>query len=99
MTAVVQDARTRRVLMVAHMNEEAWQATLRTGEAHFWSRSRQRLWRKGETSGNTMRVLELHLDCDADAVLVLVDPAGPACHTGAESCFFTPVTLPGETAG
>lgn len=86
--AVVQDQRTGRVLMVAWMNEEAFAATRATGVAHFWSRSRRTLWRKGETSGNEMRVRQLLFDCDADTVLLLVEPAGPACHTGAPSCFF-----------
>lgn len=74
--------------MVAYMNEAAFEATRATGEAHFWSRSRAALWRKGETSGNVMRVRQLLVDCDTDAVLLLVEPAGPACHTGAPSCFF-----------
>ena len=87
-TAVVQDAATREVLMVAHMNAEALAATRDTGEANFWSRSRGRLWKKGETSGNVLRVAELRIDCDQDAVLVLAEPAGPACHTGARSCFY-----------
>jgi phosphoribosyl-ATP pyrophosphohydrolase/phosphoribosyl-AMP cyclohydrolase len=86
--AVVQDQRTGRVLMVAWMNEAAFAATRASGEAHFWSRSRRTLWRKGETSGNVMRVRQLLVDCDADTVLLLVEPAGPACHTGAPSCFF-----------
>lgn len=87
-TAVVQDAETLQVLMVAWMNEEALRLTLSTGEAHFWSRSRGALWRKGDTSGNTMRVREIFADCDADTLLLLVTPNGPACHTGAVSCFF-----------
>lgn len=86
--AVAQDARTGRVLMLAHMDREAYEATLATGEAHFHSRSRGKLWRKGETSGNVLRVVEVWVDCDADAVLLLVEPAGPACHTGEVSCFF-----------
>jgi phosphoribosyl-AMP cyclohydrolase len=90
-TAVVQDAATSEVLMVAHMNRDAWDATRRTGRATFFSRSRQRLWEKGETSGNAMHVHEIRLDCDADAVLLLVSPDGPACHTGARSCFFAVV--------
>ena len=90
-TAVVQDAASGDVLMVAYMDPAAWEATRRSGEVHFWSRSRQRLWRKGETSGNVLRVREVRLDCDADAVLLRVDPAGPACHTGERSCFFTTV--------
>ena len=87
-TAVVQDATTREVLMVAHMNAEALAATRETGDAHFWSRSRGRLWKKGESSGNVLRVAELLIDCDQDAVLVLAQPAGPACHTGARTCFY-----------
>ena len=90
-TAVVQDAATLEVLMVAHMNRAAWDATRSTGRATFFSRSRQRLWEKGETSGNTMHVHEIRLDCDADAVLLRVAPDGPACHTGERSCFFTAV--------
>jgi phosphoribosyl-AMP cyclohydrolase len=90
-TAVVQDATSGDVLMVAYMDAAAWEATRRSGEVHFWSRSRQRLWRKGETSGNVLHVREVRLDCDADAVLLRVDPAGPACHTGERSCFFTTV--------
>jgi phosphoribosyl-ATP pyrophosphohydrolase/phosphoribosyl-AMP cyclohydrolase len=86
--AIVQDQRTGRVLMVAYMNEAALAATRATGEATFWSRSRRSLWKKGETSGNVMRVRQLLVDCDADTVLLLVEPAGPACHTGASSCFF-----------
>jgi phosphoribosyl-AMP cyclohydrolase len=90
LTAVVQDASTGQVLMVAHMNREAYEATLVSGRATFWSRSRDRLWEKGETSGNTMRVVGVRVDCDGDAVLLLVEPAGPACHTGAVSCFTAP---------
>ena len=90
LTAVVQDATTREVLMVAHMDRDAYTATLATGRATFWSRSRQRLWEKGETSGNAMHVVEARLDCDGDAVLLLVEPAGPACHTGAATCFTAP---------
>jgi phosphoribosyl-AMP cyclohydrolase len=87
-TAVVTDRASGEVLMVAHMNEEALRATLDTEEAHFWSRSRGRLWKKGESSGNVLRVHEVRIDCDQDAVWVVADPAGPACHTGARSCFF-----------
>jgi phosphoribosyl-AMP cyclohydrolase len=90
-TAVVQDAATSEVLMVAHMDRAAWDATRSTGRATFFSRSRQRLWEKGETSGNTMHVHEIRIDCDADAVLLRVAPDGPACHTGERSCFFTVV--------
>ena len=89
-TAVVQDVGTAEVLMVAHMNREAYEATLVTRRATFWSRSRERLWQKGETSGNSMRIIQVRLDCDGDAVLLLVEPAGPACHTGARSCFVAP---------
>jgi phosphoribosyl-ATP pyrophosphohydrolase/phosphoribosyl-AMP cyclohydrolase len=84
---VVQDARTGEVLTLAYMNEEALRRTRESGEVWFWSRSRQELWHKGETSGNLMRVRELRFDCDLDAVLALVDPAGPACHTGERTCF------------
>ncbi|MHB8718468.1 MAG: phosphoribosyl-AMP cyclohydrolase [Candidatus Dormibacteria bacterium] len=86
-TAVVQDHASGRVLMVAHMNEAAWRRTLSTGRAWFWSRSRGELWEKGASSGNTMEVVSTELDCDADAILLRVLPAGPACHTGAASCF------------
>jgi phosphoribosyl-AMP cyclohydrolase len=90
-TAVVQDATTSEVLMVAHMNEAAWEATLLRRRATFFSRSRQRLWEKGETSGNTMHVRDVRIDCDGDSVLLRVDADGPACHTGELSCFFTAV--------
>lgn len=86
--AVAQDARTGRVLMLAWMNEESLRLTRETGEAWYFSRSRNALWRKGETSGHTQRVVELRLDCDGDAVLLLVEQLGPACHTGEPSCFF-----------
>lgn len=85
---VVQDASTGTVLMVAWMNAEALRLTRETGIVHFWSRSRQALWKKGETSGNTLTLVELRLDCDGDTVLARVRPAGPACHTGATTCFF-----------
>jgi phosphoribosyl-AMP cyclohydrolase / phosphoribosyl-ATP pyrophosphohydrolase len=85
--AIVQDAATNRVLMLAWMDDEALRLTRETGEAHFFSRSRERLWRKGETSGNTLEVEELREDCDGDAILLRVSPAGPACHTGSVSCF------------
>ena len=85
--AIVQDARTREVLTVAYMNEESLARTIETGQTWFWSRSRNELWHKGATSGNTQNVLTLTTDCDNDAILVLVEPAGPACHTGARSCF------------
>ncbi len=86
--AVVQDATTGEVLMAAWMNAEALRLTQETGEAHFWSRSRQALWHKGATSGNVQRVREIRVDCDADVLLLKVDPAGPACHTGERSCFY-----------
>ena len=85
--AIVQDAGSGRVLMLAWMDEEALRRTRESGEAWFWSRSRQELWHKGATSGNTLAVEELRDDCDGDAILLRVRPAGPACHTGAESCF------------
>jgi phosphoribosyl-AMP cyclohydrolase / phosphoribosyl-ATP pyrophosphohydrolase len=85
--AIVQDAETGRVLMLAWMDDEALRRTRETGEAWFWSRSRERLWRKGETSGNTLGVEELREDCDGDAILLRVRPAGPTCHTGSRSCF------------
>jgi phosphoribosyl-ATP pyrophosphohydrolase/phosphoribosyl-AMP cyclohydrolase len=84
---VVQDADDGRVLMLAWANAEALGATERSGEAHFWSRSRDRLWHKGETSGNVMRLVSLAADCDGDAILYRVRPAGPACHTGTRTCF------------
>lgn len=87
-TAVATDVATGEVLMVAHMNAEALAATLESGEATFWSRSRGRLWKKGETSGHVLRVVEARVDCDQDAVWLRVVPAGPACHTGARSCFY-----------
>ena len=86
--AVLQDAHTKVVLMVAWMNAEAIRVTQTTGEAHFWSRSRRELWRKGATSGNIMRVKNIHVDCDGDTLLLQVSPSGPACHTGEQSCFF-----------
>lgn len=85
---IVQDAVTDTVLMLAWMNAEALRLTRETRTVHFWSRSRQALWKKGETSGNTLAVVEIRLDCDLDAVLVRAHPAGPTCHTGATSCFF-----------
>jgi phosphoribosyl-AMP cyclohydrolase / phosphoribosyl-ATP pyrophosphohydrolase len=86
---VVQDAATGTLLMLAWMNEEALRLTRETGEVHFWSRSRGAIWKKGETSGNTLALVELRIDCDRDAVLALARPAGPTCHTGATSCFYT----------
>jgi phosphoribosyl-ATP pyrophosphohydrolase/phosphoribosyl-AMP cyclohydrolase len=85
--AIVQDARTREVLTLAYMNRESLQRTLETGQTWFWARSRQRLWHKGEESGNTQDVVAMAHDCDNDAIVVLVNPAGPACHKGTRSCF------------
>lgn len=87
-TAVATDAATGDVLMVAHMNAEALKLTLDTGDAWYWSRSRRVLWRKGETSGHVQKVKELRVDCDQDAVWLRVEQTGPACHTGARSCFY-----------
>ena len=88
---IVQDARTRQVLMLAYMNAESLKKTVETNETWFWSRSRCSLWHKGETSGNTQRVVDVLIDCDSDALTVLVVPDGPACHTGAYSCFHNEV--------
>jgi phosphoribosyl-ATP pyrophosphohydrolase/phosphoribosyl-AMP cyclohydrolase len=85
---VAQDARTGEVLTLAYMNSEALALTRSTGQVHFWSRSRSEIWRKGETSGNTLELRQLRFDCDGDAIVALVEPAGPACHTGERSCFF-----------
>jgi phosphoribosyl-AMP cyclohydrolase len=89
---IVQDAETDQVLTLAYMNKQAYELTISTGDTHFWSRRRQELWHKGSTSGNIQRVVDLSLDCDGDALLVRVHPAGPACHTGAVSCFHNPIT-------
>ena len=93
---VVQDAHTRGVLMLAYVNAESLKRTLETGETWFWSRSRAQLWHKGETSGNTQRVADVLLDCDGDALVVRVEPAGPACHTGQTSCFHNVIQAAGE---
>ena len=87
-TGVATDAATGELLMIAHLNEEALRLTIATGEVHFWSRSRGKLWKKGESSGNVLRVVELRIDCDQDALWLRVEPVGPACHTGARSCFY-----------
>ncbi|MEY3269569.1 MAG: hypothetical protein RL480_2329 [Pseudomonadota bacterium] len=97
-TAVATDAATGDVLMVAHMNADALAATLATGEAHYWSRSRQELWHKGATSGHIQRVVEMRIDCDQDALWIKVESAGPACHTGARNCFYRRVTADGLVA-
>jgi phosphoribosyl-AMP cyclohydrolase / phosphoribosyl-ATP pyrophosphohydrolase len=94
---IAQDVATGDVLTLAYANREAVEKTLSSGEAHYYSRSRSELWRKGATSGNTQRVVEVKLDCDGDALLYRVEPRGPACHTGQNSCFFT--TLAGESVG
>ena len=86
--AIVQDAETNQVLMLAYMTEESLRLTLEKGETVFWSRSRGELWHKGETSGNIQKVIEIRMDCDADTLLILVHPAGPACHTGNQTCFY-----------
>jgi phosphoribosyl-AMP cyclohydrolase len=86
--AIVQDVDTREVLMLAYMNAQSLQLTLERGETYFWSRSRRELWHKGETSGNIQRVLEISIDCDADTLLIRVEPSGPACHTGERTCFY-----------
>ena len=93
--AIVQDADTGDVLMLGYMNEEALRRTLSGEDVWFYSRSRQELWHKGETSGNYLKVRELWFDCDADAILVKAHPMGPTCHTGAKSCFFQPLTREG----
>jgi phosphoribosyl-ATP pyrophosphohydrolase/phosphoribosyl-AMP cyclohydrolase len=90
--AIVQDVHTGQVLMLAYMNQESLERTLESGETWFFSRSRSELWHKGATSGNTQRVIEVRYDCDADTLLVRVEPAGPACHTGRQSCFYRRLT-------
>lgn len=94
--AIVQEHSTGKVLTLAYMNKESLRRTLETGETYFWSRSRQSLWHKGETSGNTQRVQQITFDCDADALLIRVQQKGNACHTGAHSCFFN--TIAGDSA-
>lgn len=86
--AIAQDARTGEVLMLAYMNQEALAKTLETGQVHYFSRSRQKLWLKGETSGCFQKLKEIYFDCDADALLLKIEQTGPACHTGSRSCFF-----------
>ena len=87
--AIIQEKSTGEVLMLAYMNEEAWLRTLETGEAHYWSRSRRKLWHKGESSGNVQKVLSVRLDCDSDTILLLItQKGGAACHTGRRSCFY-----------
>ncbi|EGD58813.1 phosphoribosyl-AMP cyclohydrolase [Novosphingobium nitrogenifigens DSM 19370] len=96
MTAVAVDNATGRLLMLAHMNAEAIERTRETGFAHFWSRSRGKLWMKGESSGHVLRIVEIRVDCDQDALELRVVPAGPACHTMAPSCFYRRLTADGE---
>jgi phosphoribosyl-AMP cyclohydrolase len=95
LTAVASHVETGELLMLAHMNAQALEATIETGKAHFWSRSRGRLWRKGEESGNELQVVDIRIDCDQDALWLLVRPVGPACHTGRRSCFYRRVTEQG----
>jgi phosphoribosyl-ATP pyrophosphohydrolase/phosphoribosyl-AMP cyclohydrolase len=97
--AIVQDATSGQVLMLGYMNREAYDRTLAEGRVWFWSRSRQAFWMKGESSGNVLIVRSVRLDCDGDTVLVLADPAGPTCHTGETSCFFTTVPSVNDTEG
>lgn len=95
--AIAQDAETGDILMLAYMNQQSYEATVTTGQATYWSRSRQALWKKGETSGHWQTVREIFIDCDADTILLKVDQQGPACHTGERSCFFRQVpTSPSE---
>ncbi|GMV93909.1 MAG: hypothetical protein AMXMBFR82_36870 [Candidatus Hydrogenedentota bacterium] len=94
--AVVQHHKTGQILMVGYMNTESLEVTLRERRACFWSRSRQKLWRKGETSGNVLNVLEIRTDCDADALLLKCDPVGPTCHTNETSCFYRKVDFDGS---
>ena len=96
---VVQDADTGRVLMVGYLNREAHQATVDTGQVHFWSRSRDELWRKGATSGNTLALVAMEADCDGDALLISARPSGPACHTNTVSCFGDDQEAPGQGFG
>jgi phosphoribosyl-AMP cyclohydrolase len=86
--AIVQDAHTKDILMMAYMNAESLRLTLERGETYFWSRSRRELWHKGETSGNIQKVVDIFVDCDADTLLIRVQPMGPACHTGERTCFY-----------
>lgn len=86
--AIAQDAKSGAVLMLAWMNEESLRRTIASGDVTYWSRSRRQLWRKGETSGHTQRLVEAHIDCDGDTLLLKVDQTGPACHTGEPACFF-----------
>src|SRR3954451_15399805 len=95
---VAQDHASGEVLTLAYANEESLRLSVETGELHFYSRSREEIWRKGETSGNVLRLCQLRYDCDGDAIVALVEPAGPACHTGERSCFYREVQSDGEPA-
>jgi phosphoribosyl-AMP cyclohydrolase len=95
LTAVVADAKDGAVLMVGHMNGEALEKSRMSGDVHFYSRSRQKLWMKGESSGHILKIIEMRIDCDQDAVLVIAEPAGPTCHTGERSCFYRRITETG----
>ena len=97
--AIVQDAATKEVLMLAYMNAESLRRTVETNETWFWSRSRKELWHKGAGSGNTQRVIDIRSDCDGDTLLIRVEPAGPACHTGARTCFQNEGDLPEQSLG
>lgn len=97
LAVIAQDAETGEVRMMAYANREAIQRTLDTGAAHFYSRSRRQLWKKGESSGNTLGVRSVWVDCDGDTLIYMVDPAGPSCHTGAETCFFRRLDADGDT--
>jgi len=96
-TAIIQDVRTHDVLMVAYMNRDALMKTLESGLTHFWSRSRKKLWRKGETSGHVQSVRGIYVDCDADALLITVEQKGGACHTGYRSCFYRRLAVGGDS--
>ncbi|MEC0241394.1 bifunctional phosphoribosyl-AMP cyclohydrolase/phosphoribosyl-ATP diphosphatase HisIE [Paenibacillus dokdonensis] len=96
--AIVQDAASKEVLMMAYMNKESLKRSIESGETWFWSRSRQELWHKGATSGNTQKIVSAHYDCDGDTLLFLVKPAGPACHTGETTCFYRGITSPALAA-
>ncbi|RJX40323.1 bifunctional phosphoribosyl-AMP cyclohydrolase/phosphoribosyl-ATP diphosphatase HisIE [Paenibacillus pinisoli] len=97
--AVVQDAQSKEVLMLAYMNRESLQRSIESGTTWFWSRSRGELWNKGATSGHTQEIISMAYDCDGDTLLVRVNQHGPACHTGSYSCFFNPIAVQGEEAG
>jgi phosphoribosyl-AMP cyclohydrolase len=97
--AIVQDAETNQVLMLAYMNAESLRLTIAKKETHFWSRSRSELWHKGGASGNIQTVTEIRVDCDADTLLILVQPAGPACHTGEQTCFYREIKNPFNRKG